>query len=119
MRIKSSDNEVYVARSFKPPRAVPEQEIDRTHINVHETCTCIKPGSEPFDFQELAKSWSSPLVAREEISRFSGGVLTPRYLANLDAAGKGPPVRLRIGRKIAYPVSSLILWLKNRSSPIL
>jgi len=63
----------------------------------------------------LAASWPSPYVARNQIDRFSGGIISQKYLANLDSQGKGPQGRIRVGRKIAYPVASLISWLESRA----
>lgn len=68
-----------------------------------------------FDFQKFIHAWPAPIVARTEISKFSGGLLSSRYLANLDSKGEGPP-RIRIGRKVGYPVDSLIKWLESRAS---
>ena len=65
-------------------------------------------------FDHMAESWESELVARTEISRFSGGCLSGKYLANLDALGIGPQ-RIRVGRKVAYPVNELVAWLRGRS----
>ena len=67
-----------------------------------------------FDFTKLAKNWPAPIVSRTEIAKFSGGLLTPRTLANLDSLGEGPP-RGRCGRKIFYPVDTLVTWLAARS----
>lgn len=69
-------------------------------------------------FQSLAERWPSAWVARTEISPFTGGVISERYLANLDSAGRGPAGRIRIGRKIAYPVTEVIRWLESRSTAI-
>lgn len=63
---------------------------------------------------ELAKRWPSTIVARTEITRFTGGLVSPRYLANLDCKGLGPAGALRLGNRIAYPVRNLIDWLKGR-----
>ena len=70
------------------------------------------------DLSILAKNWSCPFVARAEVKEFSGGILNSKSLANLDSAGLGPTGRIRIGRKIAYPVSSLISWMENRTEVI-
>lgn len=67
-----------------------------------------------FDFSKLAKAWPSPIVSRTEISKFSGGLLTPRTLANLDSLGIGPP-RGTCGRKVFYPVDSLVVWIEKRA----
>ena len=56
-------------------------------------------------FQSMADRWPSTWVARQEIKRFTGGIINPKYLANLDSQGKGPEGRIRVGRKIAYPVA--------------
>ena len=67
-------------------------------------------------FQEMAARWPSLIVARTEVERFTGGVVTEKYIANLDSRGKGPSDRVRIGRKIAYPVSSFVNCLESRSA---
>lgn len=66
-------------------------------------------------FQEMADRWGSELVARTQIERFTGGLLSAKYLANLDSDGTGP-VRVKCGRKIGYPIKSLVAWLRDRSS---
>jgi len=67
-----------------------------------------------FDFHELARKWPAPIVSRTEIAKFTGGLYTPRTMANLDSMGVGAP-RGRCGRKIFYPVSTLVEWLQARS----
>lgn len=67
-----------------------------------------------FEFQKLAQAWASPIVARTEVQKFSGGLLSPRTLANLDSLGEGPP-RGRCGRKVFYPVDTLVAWLERRA----
>ena len=52
------------------------------------------------ELRSLAQNWPSSIVCREEVGRFSGGVLNPKTLANLDACGRGPTGRFRIGRRI-------------------
>ncbi len=68
------------------------------------------------NFSKLFEKWPSPLVARTELSRFSGGLLNSKTLANLDSAGTGPAGRVRIGRKICYTVSKLVEWLESRAT---
>jgi hypothetical protein len=67
------------------------------------------------DLSFMATRWPSAIVARCEIDRFSGGAVTPRTLANLDAMGVGPENRIRVGRKICYAVGDLIKWMEARS----
>jgi len=71
---------------------------------------CDKP-----DLSFLAKKWPSNIVAREQISQFTGGVISSSYMANVDSQGAGPKGRLRIGAKVAYPIDDLIAWLEARS----
>lgn len=66
----------------------------------------------PDIFQELADAWKAPIVSRGEVGLFSGGLLNARTLANHDSLGTGPKGRLRIGRKVAYPVAELIAWMR-------
>jgi hypothetical protein len=67
-------------------------------------------------FEEMVSKWPSAIVARTEISAFSGGMVKEKYAANLDSAGLGCPGRFRIGRKICYPATNLAKWLAARSS---
>ncbi len=64
---------------------------------------------------DLASRWPSPYVARDRVSEFSGGILHPRTLANLDSKGEGPKGRIRVGKKVAYPVAELTSWLESRA----
>jgi hypothetical protein len=67
------------------------------------------------NLSKLKECWSSPFVAREKVGVFSGGILHPRTMANLDALGQGPKGRIKIaGKKIAYPVEELVDWMQDR-----
>ncbi len=66
-------------------------------------------------FQEMADRWPSAVVARTEMERFTGGLISGGCLANLDSAGAGP-ARVKMGRKVGYPIKSLIEWLRARST---
>ena len=68
--------------------------------------------------QELARKWPSSIVARTEIKKFTGGLLSGRYCANLDSKNIGIKGRIRIGRKIAYPVNAVIEFLESRTKEI-
>ena len=65
-------------------------------------------------FAVLEDSWPSPFVARGQIEKFSGGLINARTLANLDSQGRGPEGRVKVGRKVAYPVKSVISWLESK-----
>jgi len=70
------------------------------------------------NFQKMAEKWRSPYVARDRVAEFSGGILHPRTLANLDSKGKGPKGRIRIGRKVAYDVIELCDWLASKAEEV-
>ena len=65
-------------------------------------------------FESLAAKWPSSFVSRDRVHEFTGGIISQRYLANLDSRGLGPENRVRVGRKVAYPVDDLIAWLESR-----
>jgi hypothetical protein len=62
----------------------------------------------------LKHKWPSAIVARSRISHFTGGLIKPGTMANLDSEGDGPSEVVRIGRAVGYPVDSLICWLEKR-----
>jgi len=68
------------------------------------------------DWREFAAKWPSPVVARTELDRFSGGLLNCRTEANRDSLGVGIPGRFRVGRKICYPVKAVIQYMRERAS---
>jgi hypothetical protein len=66
-------------------------------------------------FEDMAKAWGCPYVAREELKKFTGGLLSPRYAANLDAQRKGIEGRIRCGRKVLYPALAVCKFLESRA----
>jgi hypothetical protein len=65
--------------------------------------------------RQMVNRWPSSLVARAEVKTFSGGVISGRYLANLDSAGEGPPGAFRVGGKVVYPPYPVRLKTAARS----
>jgi len=71
---------------------------------------------------EMIEKWPSSIVARTEVSRFSGGAINGRTVANLESKYKNGeyrgslPEKLRIGGKVVYRAESLARWLVNRST---
>ncbi len=53
-------------------------------------------------------------ISRKEAERVTGGLLSQKYLANLDSQKKGPGGRIRSGRKIAYLTPPFCQWLSDR-----
>jgi len=68
-------------------------------------------------WRKNAERWPSDLVARSEVRAFSGGLLNPKSLANLDCLGLGPE-RVRVGAKVAYTLEGLVSWLEERTETI-
>ena len=56
-----------------------------------------------------------PVIARCDIERHLGGIVSRGYLQNLDSEGRGP-TRIRIGKKVGYLREDLISWLMARAS---
>ncbi len=65
---------------------------------------------------DMAFKWPSTIVARKAVKEFTGGVVSQKYLANMDTAGTGPDGRFLLNNQIVYPVQSLVEWLKQRSA---
>ena len=64
--------------------------------------------------EKLIASWPSPIVARTKVKEFSGGVLHPRTMANLDAQGEGPG-KIVIAGRVAYDRDGLARWIESRA----
>lgn len=65
--------------------------------------------------QRLIEAWRAPYVARSEAHVFSGGLVSPKSLANADAAKIGPVGAICFGsRKVAYPTESLARWIADK-----
>lgn len=67
------------------------------------------------DLSHLAEKWPSAWVSREKVPDFTGGALSSGRIANLDSTGHGPPGRMKVGRKIVYPVDEFVAWLEERT----
>jgi hypothetical protein len=65
---------------------------------------------------QMVARWPSAIVSRQEAGRFSGGAVNPKSLANADCDGTGPDGAFNIGRRVCYPVGSLIEWLRAKAN---
>ena len=54
-----------------------------------------------------------PVISRNKISYYLGGLLSVGYMQNLDSAGIGPK-RIKIGKRCGYLREDLIDWLRSR-----
>jgi len=69
------------------------------------------------DFSSLLESLP-PIIAHAEIERYLGGLISRRYLANLNSRGEGPK-RFRFGRKVAYKREDLVAWVEKRARQVI
>ena len=52
-------------------------------------------------------------LTRKDIAHYFGNLISPKYLANLDSAGKGPR-KTKIGNKVVYTREDWADWLSGR-----
>jgi hypothetical protein len=75
----------------------------------------MKMGTAKDVFDQMADNWPSEIIARTEIKLFTGGLINPNYIANLDSRGEGPSGRIKSGRKTCYQKRAFVNWLRDRS----
>ena len=73
-----------------------------TETNREEAITLIK---------QVGATWPTPYVARAAIGEFPGGLMSRKYLSNLDCKNEGPEGSFKIGKGTVYPVDKLCDWL--------
>ena len=62
-------------------------------------------------FAETLLDKLPPIIARHQVDRFLGGIISPYTIKNADLAGTGPEIAWRVGKKVAYKAESLVGWL--------
>ncbi len=72
-------------------------------------------------FDRMAANWPSELVARKRVGEFTGGMVSPKSMANYDSLKIGPP-QIKIGRNSGYGLTGKaerhilpILWGAGRN----
>jgi len=68
------------------------------------------------DSLTLLEEQLPPIIPRHKIRQFLGDLYSPAYLANLDSKGRGPADRIVVGKKVCYSRSSLVAWLRARTT---
>lgn len=53
---------------------------------------------------------------RKRVFELTGGLLSAKVMANLDSQGKGPSIKVSIGKHINYQRENFVGWLKSRAS---
>lgn len=80
-------------------------------MSVHE----VPPDKNKIEsFFDALKEELPAVFDRNTACQKLGGLLTTKTLANADAAGAGPMIRVKIGKKIVYERDSFIEWLKSK-----
>jgi hypothetical protein len=51
---------------------------------------------------------------RKAVPNLTGGFLSAGTMGNLDSQGKGPAVKVRVGKYVGYEKVSFLTWLKGR-----
>jgi hypothetical protein len=75
--------------------------------------------TDPTSFVDSMFNGAPAALTRREIEKRTGGAITTKTLANLDAQeGKGIPGKFRFGAKTCYPLDSTKEWLKARIESI-
>ena len=72
------------------------------------------------DFSGIIKSNPCGFIPRQNILVATGGLIKPKYVANLDADpdAEGIGGRFKVGRKICYPVHEVVAFLERRAQMI-
>lgn len=73
---------------------------------------CMILGNSEVLFSKLQRSLP-PIFSRDEAAKHLGGILKAATLRNIDMQGKGPKIKTRIGRKVAYERDSFVDWLRQ------
>jgi hypothetical protein len=79
------------------------------HAHQHEEYEIASP-----EFYNAIETALPPVFTRQTASHVMGGLISAKTLSNLDALGQGPPVKAKIGHKVAYERESFMQWLKQR-----
>ena len=66
------------------------------------------------DFTQIIKNNQSGYILRTNLTKATGGLLHGRTMANLDSQNIGIPGRITLGRKVAYPVESVVKYLQSK-----
>lgn len=66
------------------------------------------------NFLKNLSNTAPEIITRQKIKEITGGLISPKSLANADSAGDGITPRFRIGGKVAYPKDAVIAYIRAR-----
>lgn len=59
-----------------------------------------------------------PILARSEVPKLTGGMISSGRLANLDYMGQGPR-KVTMGRRVGYLRADFIRWMRSRNAEVI
>lgn len=65
-------------------------------------------------FEKMKEAWNAPFVKRQDVGKFSFGVLAPGAVTQADHKGKGIKNSFKLNGYICYPVDDVIEFLKSK-----
>lgn len=63
-------------------------------------------------FDKMEERWQAPGFRRADVGRVTGGLLSPKTLANLHSLGEGPPM-LKLRGRAYYDLATFIPWVRQ------
>lgn len=63
-----------------------------------------------FTFLETMLAGLPPVIARRDVRKLTGGLISYQTLSNVDFCGIGPP-SFRVGRMVFYPTRPFLVWI--------
>ena len=61
--------------------------------------------------RQAGEDWPGVFIARADILKLTGGMISAHTVRNRDSLGTGPEGKFMLGKKVGYPVNTLIDWL--------
>lgn len=79
-----------------------------------------RPAPQKPDFSGIIKNNPCGFITRKNIYEATGGIIKPKYAADLDANPDKDSIngRFSVGRKICYPVHEVVAFLERRAQMI-
>ena len=112
LNFSASEDSIHQGLNRKPQEPISntgkEQKKMRKNFKIVQNQNFVKA------IDQMAEKWTSTFVARKSVGEFTGGLLSPKTMANEDCLGTGVEDRFYMMNQVCYPVDSLITWLKNR-----
>ena len=66
------------------------------------------------NFSQIIETNPSGWILRTDLTEKTGGLLHSRTAANLDSMGQGIPGRIKMNKKVAYPVQNIVKFLEQK-----